>query len=81
MKCKAYIAVLDVEALERARVARGLLQKDVAREACIGLSTCWRAFSTGVAGIKAARAIAHVLGLDLATLWVEAPSLHPESAA
>ena len=79
MMSKVHIA-LDVEKLNRARLRKGLLQKDVAREAGIGMSTCWRAFSTGQAGIKAARAIARVLGLDLATLWIE-PSIPPATSA
>ena len=66
--------LLDVERLDRARVARGLLQLDVARLAGIGLSTCWRAFSSGQAGVKTGRAIARVLGLNLDTLWVDAPT-------
>jgi len=73
MKSKAIVA-LNIESLQRARVARGMLQKDVAREAGIGLSTCWRAFSTGLVGVKAARAICAVLGLNLADQWVDVPS-------
>ena len=75
------LMALNVAVLERARIGRGLLHKDVADLAGISKVTVWRAFTTGIVGVKMARAIARVLGLNLANLWVEAPARRGGSAA
>ena len=64
------LIALDVYALEHARLRKGLLRKEVGQEAGIALSSVSRAFNGGLVGVRVARAIAHVLDLDLEGLWV-----------
>jgi lambda repressor-like predicted transcriptional regulator len=59
------ISALDVLALERARIAKGLLLSEVGKAAGISAASTRRAFRRGLAGMRVARAIARVLEVDL----------------
>lgn len=59
---KAVVA-LDVGALERARIDRGLLRREVAELSGLNPVTIWRAFSSGLVGVRTARRICDVLGI------------------
>jgi len=70
------ICVLDVRVLEDARLAKGLLKREVREQAGISKSSMHIAFSSGSVGIRVAREIARVLDLDLADLWVRQGAAH-----
>lgn len=63
--------LLDAGALERRRLALGLLRAEVGRRAGVSAISIHRAFTTGNVGVQVARKIATALGLELADLWID----------
>lgn len=66
----------DVDALQRAQMARGVTFGEIARDASLDAETVSRAMRTGRGRIRTFRAIARVLGVPLASL-VPPPALIP----
>ena len=63
--------------LERARLDRGLLKSELAREAKLSPTAVYQAFRSGICGVRVARGIASVLGVALADLWLfKGPAHH-----
>ena len=65
------VVVLDIDALQRARLARGMCLREVAQLAGISARSAYRAFKTGDVGVRVAKSLAMALDLDLATLWLD----------